>query len=136
MLPKKKREKREELNGWTYVGSYGFSHIYAKGDKRCLIDPKTGKSAFEYRVTMSSKRCGVRNTKKTCINQGVKKEKNPDCELLATCPFFNDMRATSEMTGVLKEQYCRGNYAWCGRYMVFKALERELEKTSSFGLVA
>lgn len=53
MLPMKKREKREKLNGWTYVGSFGFSHIYAKGDKRCLIDPKTGKSTFDYKVMMS-----------------------------------------------------------------------------------
>ena len=81
-------------------------------------------------------RRSVINTKRTCISQRVKKEKNPDCELLPTCPFFNDMQDTSEMTGVLKKHYCKGNYAWCGRYMVFKAFERELEKTSSFGLVA
>ena len=85
---------------------------------------------------MSGKRCGVRNIKDACLSQEKKKGKIPDCELLSTCPFFNDMQATSEMTGVLKEQYCTGNYAWCGRYMVFKALERELERTSSFGLVA
>ena len=50
----------------------------------------------------------------------------PDCELLSTCPFFNDrMQDMSEMTETYKEQYCKGDYAWCGRYMVFKALERE-----------
>ncbi len=53
MLLIKRREKREKLKGWTYVGSFGFSHIYAKGDKRCLIDPKTGKSTFDYKVMMS-----------------------------------------------------------------------------------
>ena len=52
----------------------------------------------------------------------------PDCELLSTCPFFNDkMQDMSEMTEILKESYCRGNYTWCGRYMVSKALERELK---------
>ncbi len=132
MLPMKRRKKREKLNGWTYVGSYGFSHIYAKGDKRCLIDPKTGQSTFEYKVTMSSKRYGVRNIKDAYLSQEKKKSKIPDCELLSTCSFFNDMQDTSETTGVLKEQYCKVNYAWCGRYMVFKALERQ----SSFRFVA
>lgn len=48
------------------------------------------------------------------------------CELLATCPFFNDRaQNTFEMAETYKEQYCRGIYPWCGRYMVFKALERE-----------
>jgi len=58
----------------------------------------------------------------------------PDCELLPTCPFFNDrMQDMSEMTETYKEQYYKGDYAWCGRYMVFKALERE---KSSPGLVS
>lgn len=49
-----------------------------------------------------------------------------DCELLATCPCFNDRtQNTFEMTEIDKEQYCKGDYPWCGRYMVFKALERE-----------
>ena len=24
----------------------------------------------------------------------------------------------------IKEQYCKGDYRWCGRYMTFKARER------------
>ena len=48
------------------------------------------------------------------------------CELLATCPFFNDnAQNTFEMAETYKVQYCKGNYPWCGRYMVFKAVERE-----------
>jgi len=39
-----------DSNGWTHVGYYGFSHIYAKGDERCLVDPQTGQSTFEYRI--------------------------------------------------------------------------------------
>jgi len=39
-----------DSNGWTHVGYYGFSHIYAKGGKRRLVDPQTGQSTFEYRI--------------------------------------------------------------------------------------
>ncbi len=61
----------------------------------------------------------------------------PVCELLTTCPFLNDrMQYMSEMTETDKEQYCQGDYAWCGRYLVFKALEKELKRTSSSGLVS
>ncbi|MBA7693615.1 hypothetical protein ES703_102202 [subsurface metagenome] len=41
--------------------------------------------------------------------------------------FFND-RMHSEMPEMYKEQYCKVDYAWCGRYMGFKALERELKR--------
>ena len=60
-------------------------------------------------------------------NGGVKM---PDCELLAMCPFFNDASDDmSEMAEMYyKEQYCKGDYTWCGRYLVFKALQRELER--------
>ena len=52
----------------------------------------------------------------------------PDCELLLTCPFFNDVtQHTNELTAFCKENYCHGYYGWCGRYMAFKALERELK---------
>lgn len=44
------------------------------------------------------------------------------CELLSTCPFFKI--STYEMAKTDKEKYCKGAYAWCGRYMAFKALER------------
>ena len=56
----------------------------------------------------------------------------PDCELLTSCPYFVDnTQDMSEMTETLKEDYCRGNYAWCGRYMAFKAVERELKIVKS-----
>ena len=35
------------------MGFFGFSHIYAKGEKRCLVDPETSQSTFEYSVTTS-----------------------------------------------------------------------------------
>jgi len=56
----------------------------------------------------------------------------PDCELIPTCPFFNDMtQENNELIMLYKESYCHGNYNWCGRYMAFKALEREMEITKS-----
>ncbi len=51
----------------------------------------------------------------------------PDCELLSTCPFFND-GMHSEMPEMYKEQYCKGDYSWCGRYLIFKALEGNMPK--------
>lgn len=38
------------LNGWIQVGHYGSLDIYAKGNRRCLVDPKTEQATFEYRV--------------------------------------------------------------------------------------
>lgn len=56
----------------------------------------------------------------------------PDCELLLTCPFFNDMtQNTNEFTTFYREAYCHGSYHWCGRYMAFKALEREMNIVKS-----
>jgi hypothetical protein len=46
------------------------------------------------------------------------------CELLTTCPYFND--DTYGMSEIFKEQYCRGEYRWCGRYMAAKAEERNM----------
>ncbi len=51
----------------------------------------------------------------------------PNCELLSTCPYFED--DTQDMTGMpeaLKKEYCQGIYKWCGRYLVYKAIETEL----------
>ena len=49
-----------------------------------------------------------------------------ECELLSSCPFFQDkmanMPATAEM---LKGRYCRKDNSRCARFMVFKALGRE-----------
>jgi len=50
----------------------------------------------------------------------------PNCELLSRCPFFND--SMYEMSELDKERCCKGAYSWCGRYMTFKSLERELKR--------
>lgn len=56
-----------------------------------------------------------------------------DCELLRKCPFFHDeLGYVSEMTDMDRERYCRGDYIWCGRYLIFKALQGELERTHPF----
>ena len=53
----------------------------------------------------------------------------PDCELAPICPVFNNLMYNKcEIVKMCREQYCNGNYAWCGRYMIFKALERELKR--------
>jgi len=37
----------------------------------------------------------------------------------------------NELTVFHKDQYCHGSYSWCGRYMAFKRLEREMEIAKS-----
>lgn len=55
----------------------------------------------------------------------------PDCKLLPTCPFFNF--SIYELAETYKERYCKEDYPWCGRYVAFKAIERELEKYAQAG---
>lgn len=46
----------------------------------------------------------------------------PDCECLASCPFFNDKMADMPATaGMMKARYCRGQFENCARFAVFKA---------------
>ena len=49
-----------------------------------------------------------------------------DCEVLATCIFFNDqMESRPATVEVMKNTYCRRSHDLCARYMVMKALGRE-----------
>ncbi|MCK4785991.1 MAG: hypothetical protein KAV87_19700 [Desulfobacteraceae bacterium] len=49
-----------------------------------------------------------------------------DCELLPNCPFFNGyFQEISEPNTNFKEEYCHGNYVWCGRYILFKRIEAD-----------
>lgn len=52
-----------------------------------------------------------------------------DCELLNTCPYYNGV---VEMPESVKGEYCKGNHRWCGRYMIYRDLERE--RRSRFNL--
>jgi len=66
----------------------------------------------------------------TGIEKGMKM---PECELLATCPFFNDRQHwISEMTDADRERYCKGDYMWCGRYMTTKAWQNERERRGCY----
>lgn len=48
------------------------------------------------------------------------------CELLTTCPFFNDVMIGMPLSSqLLKNRHCRADNTRCARYMVFKALGRE-----------
>lgn len=50
----------------------------------------------------------------------------PNCELIATCVFFNDiMPDMPDMAELMKDKYCRDDNNRCARYRVFKALGRE-----------
>ncbi len=58
-----------------------------------------------------------------------------NCELLSTCPFFNDKaQDMSGMTERDKEEYCKEDYAWCSRYMTFRARQREAERITFLNL--
>ncbi len=49
-----------------------------------------------------------------------------NCELIATCIFFNDKMADlPSAADFLKKKFCVGDNSECGRYVVFKALGRE-----------
>ena len=52
--------------------------------------------------------------------------KMPECPLLTKCPYASDISHDfSEMNEEDKEQYCKGDYGWCGRYMTYKARQKE-----------
>jgi hypothetical protein len=49
-----------------------------------------------------------------------------DCELINTCPFFNDQMADMpSMSTIIKDRYCMGSNTLCARHMIFRVLGRE-----------
>lgn len=57
----------------------------------------------------------------------------PDCELLTTCIFFNDMMANMPSTSsVFKFMYCNDNFTGCARHMVRKELGKDGVPTDLF----
>jgi methyl-accepting chemotaxis protein len=46
-----------------------------------------------------------------------------ECEFSAACPFFEDKMPGTQM--LIKDQFCRTNFAECARFMVRKALGKE-----------
>jgi hypothetical protein len=50
-----------------------------------------------------------------------------DCEMLPNCSFFNDlMRGMPKHAELFKELYCRGGKSICARYIVCRALGKEV----------
>jgi|Deesub1362A_J573_1020465.scaffolds.fasta_scaffold00814_5 hypothetical protein len=78
---------------------------------------KKHKSGVETRMINNGHPCGKEATMR-------------ECQLLATCPYvFIDRPPWSpKVTEADKETYCNGQYAWCGRYMVFRVVEWERQR--------
>ena len=56
------------------------------------------------------------------------------CPLLAKCPYANEISHDfPKMSAADKERYCKGDYVWCGRYVAFEVLQRELERAKPSG---
>ncbi len=51
----------------------------------------------------------------------------PDCECLDWCPYFDSdiMKEIGTMAKMRQDEYCKGDFSKCARYMVYKALGRE-----------
>ncbi len=48
------------------------------------------------------------------------------CELVATCPFFNEQTdAKPTILALYRARYCRGQSSECARYLIFVAMGRE-----------
>jgi hypothetical protein len=48
-----------------------------------------------------------------------------ECQLTAGCIFYNDKMPNKPGTAeLMKNRYCRGDFASCARYMVFEKLGR------------
>ena len=43
-------DNRKDLSGWKHVGEYASYLIYAKDNKRRLVDQKTGRTVIEYSI--------------------------------------------------------------------------------------
>ena len=50
----------------------------------------------------------------------------PECELLTSCPFFNNaMKGMDATAEVMKQTMCRKDNSQCARFLVYKELGRE-----------
>lgn len=49
-----------------------------------------------------------------------------ECEILSICTFFNDKMSNMPVTAeMIKRKMCKGNYAECAIYLVYKAVGKE-----------
>ena len=50
----------------------------------------------------------------------------PDCDCLPGCPFFNDKMAhMPNMSEMMKNRFCKGNFDSCARHTVKETLGKE-----------
>jgi hypothetical protein len=57
----------------------------------------------------------------------------PDCESIAGCPFFNDkMAKMPKSASAFKQNYCKGEFDKCARYMVFKNIGKQAVPSDMF----
>ena len=52
-----KEEKGDQIinsKEWKHIGYFGNYLIFGRDDKRCLVDPNTGKVSFEYEKTVGN----------------------------------------------------------------------------------
>jgi len=53
------------------------------------------------------------------------------CELAGTCPYCEGL---FDMPEEYREQYCRHEYKWCGRYLTYVAMEGERQARFAGGV--
>ena len=57
----------------------------------------------------------------------------PECELLDTCPFFNDKMGKMPISReYIKKNYCSKNNLFCARFIVYRALGRDKVPTNLY----
>ncbi|MBA7519913.1 hypothetical protein ES705_12001 [subsurface metagenome] len=54
------------------------------------------------------------------VRESTAHEDQPKCELIPTCPYNSGL---NDMPEIYREQYCRGNYRGCGRYVDYMSRE-------------
>ncbi len=57
--------------------------------------------------------------------------KSSECELISTCPYYNNTHDGYEIPEQFKEQYCREHYIWCGRYLAYQTRQQRITRTAS-----
>ncbi|MDA8121972.1 MAG: hypothetical protein M0Z38_05320 [Deltaproteobacteria bacterium] len=56
-----------------------------------------------------------------------------DCKMLEKCIFFNDkMQNMPAVADIYKQNYCRGDFSKCARFMVAEALGKEKVPSTLF----
>jgi hypothetical protein len=68
--------------------------------------------------------CGWDRRRKAKSREPISEVKDismTECELQSSCPYYEGL---IDMPEEYKEQYCRNDYQWCGRYQTYIAVEK------------